>query len=187
MRDRIGMLGAMDASQYFLCSERIGFRQWSQDDFVLAKGLWGDPEVTRLFSKLPLSDQQIQARLDSEIDQEKIYGVQYWPMFELATHHHIGCGGLRPYKVDENIYEIGFHLRPQYWGKGFATEAGRTISAYAIDQLGIAALFAGHHPENIGSQKTLRKLGFEEIGAQFYEPTGLLHASYMFRRNSTTA
>jgi hypothetical protein len=45
------MLGAMESSKYFLCSERIGFRSWAHEDFVLAKELWGDPQVTRLFSE----------------------------------------------------------------------------------------------------------------------------------------
>lgn len=33
--------------KYFLCTKRLGFRFWSQDDFDLAFGLWGDLEVTK--------------------------------------------------------------------------------------------------------------------------------------------
>ena len=177
----------MQAPEYFLCSERIGFRWWAQDDFVLAKQLWGDPEVTRLFSKAPLSDIHIQERLNTEIKQAKTYGMQYWPMFELATGRHIGCGGLRPYRPVENVYELGFHLRPAYWGKGFATEAGKAILTYGIEQLGTCAIFAGHHPDNSSSRKVLLKLGFEETGAEFYEPTGLFHPSYIFHKNRHVA
>jgi RimJ/RimL family protein N-acetyltransferase len=34
---------------YFLKSERLEFRCWSQDDFPLARELWRDIEVTRYF------------------------------------------------------------------------------------------------------------------------------------------
>ncbi len=166
---------------YFLCGKRIGFRWWTDDDFELAKGLWGDPSVTRLFSKEPLSDLQIRERLQAEIKRADEHKMQYWPMFELATGLHIGCGGFRPYRADEQIYELGFHLRPAFWGKGLASEAGKTLIEYGFGQLSAKAIFAGHHPDNLPSQAVLLKLGFEEIGKELYPPTGLLHPSYMLR------
>ncbi|HEY9867589.1 MAG TPA: GNAT family N-acetyltransferase [Candidatus Obscuribacterales bacterium] len=170
----------MPSSPYFLCSERLGFRWWSREDLPLAKQLWGDPEVTRLFSKTALSDFEIQERLNAEIDRGNTHGVQYWPMFELVTDLHIGCCGLRPYRLADKVYELGFHLRPVFWGRGLASEAGRTMLDYAITEVGAHAIFAGHHPENVASRNVLLKLGFEETGAEFYEPTGLFHPSYMF-------
>jgi len=171
----------MQTLEYFLCSERLGFRWWTEEDFPLAKLLWGDPEVTRLFSRKPLSDIDVQKRLNTEIDCATTHGMQYWPMFELASDELVGCCGLRPYRGSEKIYELGFHLRPPYWGKGFATEAARAVVAYGMDRLAASAIFAGHHPANMESRKVLLKLGFEETGTEFYEPTGLYHPSYIFR------
>lgn len=177
----------MKNSEYFLCSKRIGFRWWTTDDFAIAKELWGDPAVTRLFTKLPLSDSQIKERLELEIERAKTYKMQYWPMFELSTGRHIGCGGLRPYRPAERIYELGFHLRPEFWGKGIATEAGKALIAYGFNELAAGAIFAGHHPDNSSSRNVLLKLGFEESGSEFYEPTGLLHPSYLLRARSFRA
>ncbi len=43
-------------SEYFLTSERLGFRTWAVEDLELALGLWGDFEVTKLFDgRGPLS------------------------------------------------------------------------------------------------------------------------------------
>jgi len=170
-----------DAS-YFLRSERLGFRAWASADFPLAKGLWGDPQVTRLFSKERLFDEQIEERLKAELERAETYGVQYWPMFELITGEHAGCCGLRPYRTEEKIYELGFHLRSAHWGSGFAKEAARTILNHATEVLAIHAIFAGHHPDNAASRNVLLKLGFEETGTEYYEPTGLLHPSYMFNK-----
>ena len=88
----------------------------------------------------------------------------------------IGCCGLRPYRGGK--YEIGFHLRPQFLGKGYATEAATAVIDYAFSVLKAEALFAGHHPNNAASAKVLLKLGFRYIGDEFYEPTGLYHPSY---------
>jgi len=46
--------------KYFLQTERLGFRLWNHSDRELALCLWGDPEVTRLFSKDPLSQEQVE-------------------------------------------------------------------------------------------------------------------------------
>jgi RimJ/RimL family protein N-acetyltransferase len=161
---------------YFLVSERLGFRWWTMADLLLAKKIWGDPDVTRFFVKKPLTDNQIQQRLETEIERSVTYKMQYWPMFELATNELVGCGGLRPYR--DKTYELGFHLCSQFWGRGFATEAGKTAIGYGINELGAQGFFAGHHPDNTASRKVLLKLGFQEIGSVYYEPTGLLHPSY---------
>jgi hypothetical protein len=42
----IGYALAHDYPRLFVISERLAFRPWSADDFELAWGLWGDPEVT---------------------------------------------------------------------------------------------------------------------------------------------
>lgn len=88
--------------------------------------------------------------METEIANELKYQVQYWPIFDLDSNELIGCCGLRPHK--ENQYEIGFHLRPDFWGKGYATEAGRIVIEYAFHDLHAEGLFAGHNPKNIASK-----------------------------------
>ncbi len=108
--------------------------------------------------------------------------VQYWPVFLLETYEHAGCAGLRPYRLDGQIYELGFHLRPEFWGRGLAQEAGRAVISYAFEKLRAEALFAGHDPANSASMRVLIKLGFEFTHEEFYPPTGLKHPSYLLRR-----
>jgi RimJ/RimL family protein N-acetyltransferase len=87
---------------------------------------------------------------------------------------------LRPYCLEDGVYEIGFHLRPDYWGKGLGTEAAKAVIDYAFTTLKANDLFAEHHPNNIGSMKLLEKLGFHHTHDEFYEPTGLNHPSYRY-------
>lgn len=166
---------------YFMKTNRIGFSKWRSEDIELARNLWGNPNVTKFIcASGRFIEEDIESRLEMEIANESKYQVQYWPIFDLDSNDLIGCCGLRPYK--EKQYEIGFHLLPKFWGKGYATEAGRTVIKYAFHYLHAEALFAGHNPQNTVSKNVLTKLGFKYIGDEFYKPTGLYHPSYELKK-----
>jgi ribosomal-protein-alanine N-acetyltransferase len=165
---------------YFLKTQRLGFRHWSEADAAHAQSLWGDADVTRLFGG-PFSAAEVGARLVREIEQQAAHGVQYWPIFLQEDDTFVGCCGLRPYPQAEGVLEIGFHLRPHYWRSGLASEAARATIGYAFDELKVAGLFAGHHPQNAASARLLEKLGFRYVRHEFYPPTGLEHLSYMLQ------
>jgi RimJ/RimL family protein N-acetyltransferase len=178
-----------ERTTYFLQSTRLGFRLWSDPDIDLAMSVWGDPEVTNLIGG-PFSPAQVRERLSREIATMQSHGVQYWPIFSLATGEHVGCCGLRPYRPEEGVYEIGVHLRRTCWGQGYALEATLAVMEYAFKALGVEALFAGHNPANAASRRILEQLGFRYTHEEFYPPTGLCHPSYLltaeeFARQST--
>lgn len=167
--------------RYFLKSKRIGFRAWNENDIELAFEIWGDGEVSK-FVGGPFSKDQVRARLKKEIDSFNSYKIQYWPIFLLATGEHIGCCGLKPYSSEKNILKTGFYLKKKYQGAGYAKEAAAVVINYAFDTPGVSGLFAGHHPENNTSGSLLKKLGFENTGVEFYEPSGLDHPAYLLTR-----
>lgn len=170
--------------EYFLRTERIGFSMWRKADLDLAMLLWGQPEVTQFICANSIfTDEEIKKRLELEIKNEELYQVQYYPIFDLNNSNLIGCCGLRPYKSEVGVYEIGFHLRKEYWHQGLANEAAKAIINYAFLKLNAKALMAGHHPNNDGSKKLLFKLGFEYMKDSYYEPTGLNHPSYMLKNS----
>jgi RimJ/RimL family protein N-acetyltransferase len=139
--------------------------------------LWGDPEVTKFIGG-PFSTEQVLDRLAREIATMQSLGIQYWPISLLATGEFVGCCGLRPYKSEEGICEIGIHLRRAFWGQGYAPEATRAVMEYAFNTLGAKALFAGHNPANKASRRLLKKLGFRYTHDEYYPPTGLNHPSH---------
>jgi [ribosomal protein S5]-alanine N-acetyltransferase len=159
-------------------TRRLVFRAWHDDDLPLAQALFGDPRVTELVGG-PFADDAVRARLATEIATQREHGFQYWPIF-LHDGTHVGCCGLKPRAA--SVHELGFYLRVEHWGKGYAVEAGQSAIAFAFDVLGVASLFAGHHPENAGSRRTLEKLGFVYTHRELYPPTGLMHPGYARRR-----
>lgn len=168
--------------KYFLTTPRIGFSKWSSEDTQLAQQLWGNPQVTEYICAAgTFTEQQITNRLEAELKNQEEFHMQYWPIFHIETDEFIGCCGLRPYNIKKDIYEIGFHLCPEYWGKGLGSEAAKAIINYAFTTLKAKDLFAGHHPQNTASAKMLTKLGFHYTHDENYEATGLNHPSYLYK------
>ena len=161
-----------------LTTERLRFDVWSEDKLPLAEALWCDAEVTRFIGG-PFTREQVQARVAREMANFAAHGVQYWPIFKRESGEHAGCCGLRPYDLDARVFALGFHLLPQHWGKGYAREASLAVIEHAFTSLDASKLFAGHHPQNERSRKTLVALGFEYWRDELYPPTGLMHPSYL--------
>lgn len=65
--------------------------------------------------------------------------------------------------VERDDLEIGWHLHPDVWGRGYATEATTALVARARDAR-VAELFAVTHPENVRSQAVCRRLGMSDLG-----------------------
>lgn len=163
---------------FFLRSARLGFRWWSAGDEALARALWTDPVVTQWIGG-PWTAAQAATRLAREMSVGQSEGLQYWPIFLLETGDHVGCCGLRPYQPANGILELGFHLRPEHWGRGYALEAARAAMAYAFLTLNARGLFAGHHPRNEPSRRILDRLGFRYTHDEPYAATGMRHPSYL--------
>jgi RimJ/RimL family protein N-acetyltransferase len=59
--------------------------------------------------------------------------------------------------------EIGWHLHPDSWGRGYATEAARAVLGHAF-AAGLPEVIAVSHTDNEASQAVMRRLGMEDRG-----------------------
>jgi RimJ/RimL family protein N-acetyltransferase len=177
------MIGSPVPPGYFLTTDRLGFRCWRPEDTALATELWGDPAVARFISAGGvLSPPAVSERLAREIGLQAEHGFQYWPIFLRRGADHVGCCGLRPYRIEEGVHELGVHIRPAFWRQGLALQAARGVIDYAFDVLKARGLFAGHSPDNASSREMIRKLGFRYTHDELYPPTGRHHPSYLLTR-----
>ena len=173
-------------SQYFLTTARLGFRTWTAADLPLARALWTSPEVMRYMGG-PLSEEKLGARFARALECQRAHGYQYWPIFLRALDAFAGVCGMRPDSPVPDTPAFGYHLLPEFWGQGLAYEAARAAVDYAFAHLGVRQLFAGHHPQNAGSQRVLAKLGFPFWQEILYPPTGLMHRGYLLCRPTPKA
>ena len=179
----LGSAAVSDTEKF--ATVRLVARSWRAGDLPLAMELWGDPAVMALIdARGQLTAAEVEEKLRAEIERERTAGVQYWALFERDGGGFAGCCGLRPWvsTPTETNFELGFHIVQRCWGKGFATEAARGALDYGWRQMRLAKIYAGHHPDNRASRRILEQLGFKFLDNVFYEPTGLMHPSYVCTR-----
>jgi len=57
--------------------------------------------------------------------------------------------------------DVGFAFLPEYWGLGFASEAGRATLEYAQNTLNISRVLGITSLDNVGSMRVLEKIGLK--------------------------
>lgn len=72
----------------------------------------------------------------------------------------IGCVGLLD---EEHSAELIYWISPEYWGQGYATEAGEAVLSLART-LGYRQITAHDFVDNAASKRVLGKLGFRVTG-----------------------
>jgi RimJ/RimL family protein N-acetyltransferase len=147
----------------FLTTRHLYFRRFTPHDAPLLYALDSDPEVMRYISKgqpTPL------ARIEQELlPQWMRYSAAtpylgYWAAHETASGEFIGWFHLRPDRDHPQDIELGYRLRRQVWGQGYATEGARALIALALaHQVGriVARTLVG----NTASRRVMEKCGLQ--------------------------
>jgi len=79
-------------------------------------------------------------------------------LIDKQTNKLIGQCGLLTQEIDDKIEtEIGYHIIPEYWGKGYATEAAKKFRDFAFEKDLCNSLISIIDIRNIASQKVAEK------------------------------
>ena len=76
----------------------------------------------------------------------------------------VGLVDLRITSRRHRSAELGFGLHHEARGRGLATEAARLIIDFGFQALGLHRVSAGHHPDNVASQRVVERLGMKYEG-----------------------
>jgi ribosomal-protein-alanine N-acetyltransferase len=83
---------------------------------------------------------------------------------EIDTGHFTGLVFFRVVSYENQCLELGFRLHPDYWRRGYATEAARKLVEYLASEIKVRKLVAYCVAENLGSAGVLEKLDFVREG-----------------------
>ncbi|HQQ94257.1 MAG TPA: GNAT family N-acetyltransferase [Bacteroidia bacterium] len=122
------------------------------------------PEVHTYLGNKPMQSIQEAEQVIGFIQaQYRSNGIGRWAAIEKSSGHFIGWAGLKYITEAENnrvnFYDLGFRLHPHFWGKGYATEAGKISLAYAFNTLQTEEVIGTCHEQNLASRKALEKCG----------------------------
>ena len=85
-------------------------------------------------------------------------------LVERATGAGVGSCGFKGPPDADGVVEIAYGLEPAYWGRGYASEAVRVLSRYALGA-GVARCVRAHtRPDNAASTRVLDACGFSCLG-----------------------
>ena len=65
--------------------------------------------------------------------------------------------------------ELGYWLGKEYWGRGYTTEAVRSMLAFGFEELGLERTYACCFTDNAASARVLEKAGFKYEGCARHE------------------
>ncbi len=88
----------------------------------------------------------------------------WWGIFLKESNQFIGEAGLNLSVTRYKSGEVFYGLYPDYWGKGYATEAVETILTYGFVDLSLHRISAGVATENEASIKLLERVGMTREG-----------------------
>jgi RimJ/RimL family protein N-acetyltransferase len=153
-------------------TERLIIRRWAESDLDRIFAIYSDWNVARWLGATPRA---------MESPDEAWAALDRWTAQTTASNDRYGCWAIevrdsgvvagsvlfKPLPNSDGTpptdIEVGWHLHPDAWGHGYATEAARA----AIDRgfaTGLDAVHAVVFPDNAASIAVCRRLGMTPVG-----------------------
>lgn len=156
-----------------LATERLVLRRFTAADADLLVELDADPAVMRYITGG-------RATPRTEIEQEvlphfvsyhrRAPGYGFWAAVEKSTGEFIGWFHFRPRRdgpADEP--ELGYRLRQEAWGKGYAAEGSRALIDAGFRDHGVRRVVAETMVVNAASRRVMEKCGLRLVRT-FFQP-----------------
>lgn len=148
-------------------TDRLILRPLKMSDAPDLLLLDSNPEVMRFLGNRPVNSlNEVHIYLQNIMQQYIQNGIGRWAVMEKTSGFFVGWAGMKYIDTTINnhshFYDVGYRLKPEFWGKGYATECTRLWVNYATDVLHLNTLYAITHVENLASQNVLKKCSFTQ-------------------------
>ncbi|HJT67472.1 MAG TPA: GNAT family N-acetyltransferase [Pyrinomonadaceae bacterium] len=142
-------------------TERLILRHFNTDDAPFILALLNEPSFLRYIGdkKVRTLEDAGQYILNGPVATYELHGFGLYKVELKDAHTPIGmCGLLKREELPQP--DIGFAFLPDFWNKGFASEAAAAVLKDARERLKLDRILAIVNPDNEASIKLLEKLGF---------------------------
>lgn len=160
-------------------SERLILRTFEEDDIDDVMEFWGNPEVMKYCPGSIFKREIILKALQKYADLQKEREHSVYAVELKETGVVIGGCGFNPTE-NLDVIELIYHFSEANWGKGYAAEAGNAALSYIGENRKFRRVIASVLPENIASEKILKKLGFGFIEMKWFEDSKCFEPYYEY-------
>lgn len=159
-------------------TERLLLRPPGDADLAHMPGIFHDPEVYAYTSSIPYPYGPGEASTCLERYRNLSASGEALTLFACLRDldRPIGLVVLK-LSSDRSSAELGYALGRAWWGKGYASEAGRAMLGLAFDSLGVDRVTAHAMTANPASSRVLVKIGMRSVGVvtEACEKDGVRH------------
>ncbi len=145
-----------------IATNRLTLRPWGKDDLAPFNAMCRDPEVMEHLGPLQ-SLAETRAVIARQADLQATRGHCFWALERNEDGAFLGFCGLKiaPEGIAglEGALEIGWRLRRDAWGKGYAREAAIASLAWGFANLADDRIIAMTTPANVRSWGLMARLG----------------------------
>ncbi|KWX73144.1 GNAT family N-acetyltransferase [Paenibacillus jilunlii] len=149
-----------------LHTERLHLRKMKVSDSSSLFKIWSDPAVTKFMNVSCFTNENQAKAMINLLDNLYQEGKAIrFSIINIESNEIIGSCGYNSLDFEDAKAEIGYDLAKSFWGKGYASEAIRSLLDYAFSSLNLNRIEAKVEPENVNSIKLLQKLDFTFEGS----------------------
>ncbi|WP_312178338.1 GNAT family N-acetyltransferase [Arthrobacter sp.] len=167
--------------QSSLSTDRLLLRPWATGDADFVYDMYSRWEVQRYLGRVPrvlpdLAEALAMIERWKGLD-DPVHGI--WAIERTQDRQLVGTLLLKSIPASGELplvpsgdTEIGWHLHPDFWGQGYATEAASTVLEMALAS-GLEQVVAVTNPANTASAQVCRRIGLDHAGQtdRYYNTT----------------
>jgi RimJ/RimL family protein N-acetyltransferase len=148
-----------------LHSERLTLRPFKGSDMALEVKQSMDLQVVQ-YIREPLSFEAAVEHFQSFMAPWQANEDQWlgFCVVRKSDGETVGTVSFRFESLASEIVELGYRFVPAFQGKGYATEAAKTLVDFVFSEIGVHKVMAICDPRNIASYKLMEKLGMQQEG-----------------------
>lgn len=140
-------------------TERLVLRELTMSDEPALAEILTDPQTMEHYPA-PFSRQKVRDWISWNLSNYDQYKHGLWAVIRKKDGLFLGDCGITMQEIEgDSVPELGYHIRKDCWGRGYATEAARGCMDYAFQILRLPRLYTYTEKNNIPSMKVAEKNG----------------------------
>ncbi len=142
-----------------LTTTRLVLRPLVESDSTAMHAVFSDDQTMRYWSSPPHDSlEETHAYVVGNAEQDR------WLSWALTETGGEALGWVVLGEHRDGVRELGYILRRDCWGRGYAGEAVAAVVDHGFRSLRLRRIFADCDPDNLGSIRILENLGFQQEG-----------------------
>jgi len=162
-------------------TERLVVRRFTKADMDNFFLLSGNESVMRYIRAVNTKEESDVFLLENIAAYETNPHMGRWAVTHRADSSFVGSFAIIPLPSQPDKIQLGYSLKPENWGKGYATELTKEGLNYFLNNYSLPEIYGVTEVPNTASQKVLLKAGFQPAGSFMENEKELL--LFLVKRN----